>query len=345
MQAAILDQRTLRIQEVPVPQPAAEEALVRLTTAGVCHSDLHLVKGDWPSFASAVPTPLGHEGIGVVQQLGPGADRFVRVGDRVILGLGGSGGGYWCGGCEFCLGGRPRLCKEAKGIRGTYAEYISLWAKSLVKLPDTVSDHDVPLACAGLTAYAAVKKMLRLGAMPGKPIAIIGAAGGLGHYAVQIARSFGYLVVGVDIGAEKLEFLKQLGVEDAVSVADAPELVKRKYAGVYGSLVFSPRIAGFELGMKLLKRGSVMVTVGMPPASDGDFAIAPLELLRKDALITSSAVGTVEDMRELVELAAAGRVKTHVARVGRLTDVPQIFADMEAGRYTGRAVLDLRGVA
>jgi propanol-preferring alcohol dehydrogenase len=111
---------------------------------------------------------------------------------------------------------------------------------------------------------------------------------------------------------------------------------------VYASLVFSPRVAGMELGMKLLKRGSVLVNVGMPPASDGDFAIAPLELLRKDALIASSAVGTVEEMRELVDLAAAQKVKTHVARVGRLADVPQIFEDMEAGRYTGRAVLELR---
>ena len=342
MQAAILDQRTLRIEDIPIPQPQAEEALVRLNTAGVCHSDLHLVKGDWPSFASPVPIPIGHEGIGVVQQLGPGAERFVEVGDRVILGLGGSGGGDWCVSCEFCLSGRPRLCKDTKWARGTYAEYISLWARALVKLPPTVRDHDVPLACAGLTAYAAVKKMLRLGALPGKPIAIIGAAGGLGHYAVQIAKVFGYTVVGVDLGVEKLEFLRQLGVDDAVSVADAGELVKRKYAGVYGSLVFSPRVAGIELGMKLLKRGSVLVNVGMPPASDGDFAISPLELLRKDALIASSAVGTVEEMRELVDLAAAQKVKTHVARVGRLADVPQIFEDMEAGRYTGRAVLELR---
>ena len=342
MQAAILDQTTLRIQDVPVPEPKADEALVRLTTAGVCHSDLHLMKGDWPSFAAPGPVPLGHEGIGRVQQLGPGAERFVQVGDRVILGLGGSGACHWCGACEFCLSGRPRLCKDAKWIRGTYAQYISVWAKSLVKLPATVNDHDVPLACAGLTAYAAVKKMLKLGAFPGKPIAVIGAAGGLGHYAVQIAKNFGYEVVGVDVGADKLEFIRQLGAADAVSVADAPELIKRKYGGVYGSLVFAPRIAGFELGLRLLKRGSVMVMVGMPPASDGDFAVSPLELLRKDALIAPSAVGTVEDMRELVDLAAAGKVRTHVTRVGRLNDVPHILADMEAGRYTGRAVVDLQ---
>lgn len=343
MQAAILHEGTLRIQEVPIPQPQGEEALVRLLTAGVCHSDLHLVKGDWPSFVTSGPRPMGHEGIGIVERVGPGAAGLLQPGDRVILGLGGSGGGYWCGGCEFCLSGRPRLCKDSKGIWGTFAEYISVWAKSLVKLPATVTDHDVPLACAGLTAYAAIKKMLKLGALPGKPIAIVGAAGGLGHYAVQICKSFGYQVVGVDIGAERIEFVRTLGADDAVSAADAPELVKRKYGGVYGSLVFSPRLAGFDLGMKLLKRGSVLVTVGMPAASEGSFAIAPLELLRKDALITSSAVGTVEEMRELVELAALGKVKTHVSRIGRLADVPHILEDMEAGKYTGRAVLQFGG--
>ncbi len=341
MQAAILDHRTLRIQEVPVPQPKAEEALVRLTAAGVCHSDLHLMKGDWPAFVSPTPVPLGHEGIGVVQQLGPGAERLARIGDRVIVGLGGSGGGYWCGACEFCLSGRPRLCKDAKVIRGTYAEYISVWVKALVKLPETVKDNDVPLACAGLTAYAAVKKMLKLGTLPGKPVAVIGAAGGLGHYAVQIAKVFGYQVIGVDLGQEKIDFVKRLGADESVSAAEAPEWVKRRYGGVHASLVFSPRISSFALGMKLLRRGGVLVNVGMPPASEGDFAIAPLELLRKDALITSSAVGTVEDMRELVELAAVQKVKTHVSRVGRLVEVPQILADLDAGKYAGRAVVDL----
>lgn len=181
MKAAILENGKLEIKEVPKPTPKNEEALVRMTTAGVCHSDLHLVKGDWPRFVRPFPVPLGHEGIGIVEELGPGAEKFVKPGDRVILGLGGAGGGYWCGACEYCLSGRPRLCKETKGIMGTYAEFISLWAKSLVTLPEAVSDHEVPLACGGLTAYSAVKKLFRFDVLPGKTVAIIGAAGGLGH--------------------------------------------------------------------------------------------------------------------------------------------------------------------
>ena len=341
MRAAILENGVVRIQDVPVPSPRADEALVRITAAGVCHSDLHLVRGDWPaSYSVRGASRLGHEGVGIVDALGPGAERFVAIGDRVILGLGGNGGGYWCGACEHCLGGRPRLCKDAKGIIGTYAEFIRLWAPSLVKLPAEVSDREVPLACGGLTAYSAVKKLLRHQVSPGKPIAIIGAAGGLGHYAVQIANAFGYKVIGVDVGAEKLAFVRSLGAAEAVSVEEATALVKGKYGGTYASLVFSPRISGFELGMKLLRRGGVFVSVGMPPASEGKLQLSPLDLLGKDPLIMGSAVGTVEEMRELVALAADGRVKTHVGRVGALSELEKILGELETGAYAGRAVIE-----
>ena len=108
MKAARLEEGELHIRDVPVPEPGLDEALVRISAAGVCHSDLHLARGDW----AGVPRTgtLGHEAIGVVEGLGPRAERFVGVGERVILGLGGLGGGYWCGACEYCLSGRPRHC-------------------------------------------------------------------------------------------------------------------------------------------------------------------------------------------------------------------------------------------
>src|SRR4051794_4056168 len=199
MKAARLQNGEVTVQDIDPPVPEADHALVRITAAGVCHSDLHLAKGDWYGMR---PEAVGHEAIGVVEELGPGAERFTAVGDRVILGLGGTGGGYWCGACEFCLGGRPRLCDQARGIIGALAEHIRVWARSLVVLPDALGDEHVPLACAGLTAYSAVKKLWRSGVLPGKPVAIIGAAGGLGHYGVQVAKAFGYTVYGVDVGEE-----------------------------------------------------------------------------------------------------------------------------------------------
>lgn len=341
MKAVRLEEGELQIRDLPVPVPGDEEALIRISAAGVCHSDLHIVRGDWHGVSRT--GTIGHEAVGVVDALGPGAEEFVAVGDRVILGLGGTGGGYWCGTCEWCLQGQPRHCPQSKGILGAFAEYFSVWAPSLVTLPDGVGDLEAPLACGGLTAYGAVKKLLDHRVLPGRPVAIIGAAGGLGHYAVQIASAFGYRVVGVDIGAERLDFVRSLGAEVAVEAGEAADVVA-ELGGVDASLVFSARMAGFELGWRLLRRRGLFVAVGLPPSSDGNISINPFDFFMKDATLIYSAVGTVQDMRELVDLAAAGRVRSHVSRTGPLSDLAAIFDELEAGRYLGRAVItDLGG--
>jgi propanol-preferring alcohol dehydrogenase len=339
MQAIRMEDGELGVGEVPEPEPAPDEALVRITTSGVCHSDLHMARGEWRGIPSM--GTLGHEAIGVVEALGAGADRFVQVGDRVILGLGGMGGGYWCGACELCLSGRPRLCAQSKPILGTFAELISVWAPSLVTLPDNIGDHEAPLACGGLTAYSAVKKLFAHGLAPPRTIAVIGAAGGLGHYAVQVLRTFGFHVVGVDVGEERLEFVRSLGADRVLSPDEAIEVTLAEYGGVDASLVFAARLAGFELGFQMLKRGGLFVAVGIPPSSDGNFELHPFELFIKDPTIIYSAVGTVQEMRELIDLAAAGRVTTHVSRVGSLDEVPAIFDELEAGAYLGRAVVEV----
>ena len=341
MQAAIFTEGKLIVTDVPKPSPKNEEALIRITSAGVCHSDIHFIKGDWLGGKYPMPIPMGHEGIGVVEELGPGADKFIKVGDRVIMGLGGTGGGYWCGACEYCLSGRPMLCRKSKGINGIYAEYISLWAKGLVKLPPEVPDSEVSLACGGLTAYGAVKKVFQFGVVPGKTIAILGAAGGLGHYAVQIAQAFGYKVVGIDVGAEKIEFIKKIGAEYAVDAHDAEKFVMGKeMRGVYASLIFSSKIAGFQLGLKLLKRGGLYIAVGMPAVSEGGITITPLELLMRSPIIMPSAVGTVDDMRDLVQLAVDGKIKTHVSRYLNLSQLNEVLEDLYQGKFTGRAVIN-----
>src|SRR5688572_14860080 len=242
--------------------------------------------------------------------------------------------------CEYCLSGRPRHCSQSKGILGTFAERFSVWARSLVKLPDGIGDHEAPLACGGLTAYGAVKKLQRHGVLPGRPVAVIGAAGGLGHYAVQLATAFGYRVIGVDIGEERLEFVRSLGAHLAVGADEAIEVVQRELGGVDASLVFSARMTGFGLGMKLLRRKGLFVAVGLPATSEGNIELNPFEFFMKDPTIIYSAVGTVQDMRELIDLAAAGHVKSHVSRLGALSDLDTIFDELQAGQYLGRAVIN-----
>ena len=222
---------------------------------------------------------------------------------------------------------------------GTFAEQFCVWAKSLVKLPDSIGDEEAPLACGGLTAYGAVKKLLKHHIQPGRTVAIIGAAGGLGHYAVQIANAFGYKVVGVDIGADRLQFVKSLGAHIAVDPDEAVDAVQREGDGVDASIVFSARMAGFDLGLKLLRRGGLFVAVGLPATSEGNLELNPFAFFLKDPTLIYSAVGNVQDMRELVDMVAAGQVKSHIGRTGALSELAAIFDELEAGKYVGRAVV------
>lgn len=334
MQAARITDGQLSIADVDVPTPEPEHARVRITSAGVCHSDLHLARGEWHGVNV---TSCGHEAIGIVEELGDGAERFVSVGDRVILGLGGTGGGYWCGACIHCLGGEPRLCAEGKGIMGTFAEQFCVYAKSLVTIPDSIGDEEAPLACGGLTAYGAVKKLFKHQINPGSTIAIIGAAGGLGHYAVQLAKNFGYEVVGVDLGEERLAFAKELGADRVMEPEEAAGLGRE--GGVDAVLIFAASKPGFELGIQMLRRGGLFVAVGIPPTDEGSIEITPWNFFRKGITMIYSVVGTVQDMRELVDLAAAGKIRSHIGRTAPLSELPTVFDELAAGAYVGRAVI------
>lgn len=335
MKAARHQDGSVVIVDVPVPEPGPNEALIAIRAAGVCHSDLHLARGDWRPFGSG--GPLGHEAIGVVEALGPGTQGSLGVGDRVILGLGG-GAGYWCGTCRYCLAGKPRMCPERKGTIGTFAEHYVAWAPALVRLPDTVGDLEAPLACGGLTAYGAVKKLTAHRVRPGRPVAIIGAAGGLGHYAVQLAGAFGYRVVGVDVGAERLNFVRALGATVAVEPADARSAADA-CGGVDAALVFTARMAGFTLGLELLGKCGLFVAVGIPPSNEGPLSIDPWRFFTHELTLVYSATGSVQDMRELVDLADAGVVRTTAARVAALSELPAVFDELEAARFLGRAVI------
>jgi propanol-preferring alcohol dehydrogenase len=277
----------------------------------------------------------------MVEALGPGAEECVSIGDRVILGLGGTGGEHWCGRCRYCIAGEPRHCVHSVGIIGTFAEYFVVWAPSLVVLPDSVSDLEAPLACGGLTAYGAVKKLTQHGVIPGSTVAIVGAAGGLGHYAVQLASAFGYRVIAVDVGADRLAFATEQGAEIAIEANEARQRVTTEFGGVDAAIVFTANIAGYQLGFDLLGKKSLFIAVGLPATSQGPFEVDPFLLFYKDPTIIFSAVGTVQDMRELVDLAARGVVKTHVSRTGGLEELSTIFDELEASAYLGRAVITL----
>ncbi|MCL2166014.1 MAG: zinc-binding dehydrogenase [Clostridiales bacterium] len=331
----------LEVQDVAMPVPEGDQVLIRIRASGICHSDLHIAEGDWQhTMGLTYPADIGHEGIGVVEELGPDAGKLVKKGDRVIFGLGGAGGADWCGACEYCFAGKTMHCNHSVQLMGTYADYIAVKEKALVILPDEIKDTDAPLACAGLTSYSAIKKIFKFGVSAGQKVAIIGAGGGVGHFAVQFAKVFGYKVIGVDIGAEKMEFLKSIGADYAVDVAEADKVIG-ELGGVHAAIVFSPYTDSFELALRIARKGGVIVGVSLPAETERPIPIYEFMMVFKDLTYMASLVGNVEEMRELIAIAAEGKVKTEVSRIVGLGEVGEVFADMKAGKIKGRVVIDL----
>ena len=335
--AMVTEVGKIGVLDIPKPTPTEEHALVKIISAGVCHSDLHLAFGDWMPVPA--PFPLGHEGIGIVEELGPGADKYIQKGDRVILGLGGTGG-HWCGTCEYCTSGKMNYCPDRQPLFGIFSEYISIWAPALVKIPEELDDTEVPLACGGLTAFGAIKKLRSMGVSEGKNVAIIGAGGGLGHYAVQIAKNYGYNVIGVDKGQEKLELIRKLGADHAIDASEATKFVTKEFKGLDACVIFAANVPAYNLGIQLLKVGGTLVGAGIPAFSEGSLTLTPFQLVMNDLRITGSLTGTVEDMKELVQMAVDGKVKTHVGRTAKLSELNEVFAEMKEGKFVGRAIIN-----
>ena len=162
MKAAVVHDFTqpLSIEDVPRPEASDGQVLVRIEACGLCHTDIHAAHGDWP-IKPPLPLIPGHEGVGLVEALGPGAGEKISVGDRVVI----PWLGFACGHCRYRNSGRETLCEAqintGYGMAGGYAEYVAAYARHVVKVPDGVDSLDAaPLSCAGVTVYKAVKSSM-----------------------------------------------------------------------------------------------------------------------------------------------------------------------------------------
>jgi propanol-preferring alcohol dehydrogenase len=196
-------------KKIPVPKPGPDEILVKIRYSGVCHTDLHAMKGDWP-LSPKMPLVGGHEGAGVVAAKGSLVDEF-EVGDHAgIKWLNGS-----CLSCEFCKQSDEPLCPRALlsgyTVDGTFQQYAIGKAAHASNLPKNVPlDAVAPVLCAGITVYKGLRES---GARPGQTAAIVGAGGGLGSLAQQYAKAMGIRVIAIDAGDEKKAMCQQLGAE------------------------------------------------------------------------------------------------------------------------------------
>lgn len=327
----------LEVVERDMPRPAAGQVLVRLETCGLCHTDIHAARGDWP-VKPTLPVVPGHEGIGIVEELGAGVtDR--HVGDRVAIAWLGEA----CGECRYCIDGRETLCEKQQNsgysIDGAWAEYAVASARYVVAVPDGVSSIDAaPLSCAGLTTYKALKVAH---VTPTERVGVFGI-GGLGHLAVQYARIMGGTVVAVDIERAKLDLAAELGAEQLVNAAEVDPVAAILAEGgldVAVVLAASPRV--FEQAFRSLRRGGRLICVGLP--ADGTMSISIFDTVLKGISVIGSIVGTRQDLVEVFALHAAGRTRV-VAEMRELGEVNEAIAEVLSGKVTARLVFGFESV-
>jgi propanol-preferring alcohol dehydrogenase len=335
MKAAVIQEfkQPLVVQDVDVPVPEADEVLIQVEACGVCHSDLSIADGDWPQLKRTIKKPVipGHEVVGKVVKRGDKV-QHLQVGDRV-----GVAWLHWsCGECDLCREGLENLCPKqtitGASVDGGYAEFVKAKASHSLPVPAGLEPADAaPLFCAGVTVYRAIKLA---GVQPGQRVAVFGI-GGLGHLAVQIAKSFGAQVIGVDVAADKLELARQLGASQVIT-ATADDALKtfRGMGGVHAAIVTSSAKAAYTQAFYAVRAGGTLMVVGLPSED-----LAFPAILMREIKIRSVATGTRDDLRETLDLAAKGKIRCLI-ETSNLGKVNSIFDQMRQGQVRGRIVIN-----
>ena len=326
--------KPLELQECAVHLPGPGQILVKTEACGVCHTDLHAAKGDWP----LKPTPPfipGHEAIGIVVALGAGIT-IVKEGDRV--------GVPWlysaCGHCEYCLSAWETVCADAKfggyTQNGGFAEYVLADPNYVAHIPKELSPTEAaPLICAGITTYKGIKETE---VRPGEWIAISGC-GGLGHLAIQYAKVMGLHVCAVDIDDGKLDHATRLGADMVINARtqNPGEVLKKAIGGgAHGVLITAPSLPAFKQGIEMTRKRGTCALVGLPP---GEFPTPLFDVVANCVTIRGSFVGTRKDMAECLQFAAEGKVKADI-ELQPLASINTIFERLENGDVPSRVVLD-----
>ena len=294
-----VDTNPLRLTELPVPTPGADEVLIQVHACGICRTDLHVVEGELDVHRS--PVIPGHQIVGRIATLGSNVTDFA-IGDGV--------GVAWlnrtCGVCEFCRAGRENLCDRAAftgwTVDGGYAEFVVAPAAFTYRLPNGFDDiQAAPLLCAGIIGY----RCLRLTAIDkwkGARLGIYGF-GAAGHVCIQVARSRGAEVYVCTRDRERHQALaRELGATWVGDATDEPPVK------LDASIIFAPAGELVPVALKAIRKGGVLVLGGihMSPIPSFDYS-----LIYGERVIRSVANNTREDGREFLDEAARIPVRTH----------------------------------
>lgn len=295
--------KPLELQEIAIPEVSANDVLVAVKAAGICHSDAHYRAGRSP--VDPLPLTLGHEVAGVVERVGTGVSS-VKPGDRVCL-------HYLttCGECVYCHRGSEQFCQSGSMIGkyrdGGYAEYICIPARSVFSLPDAVTfEQGAILMCSSATSLHAINKS-RL--KPGESVAIFGA-GGLGLSAVQLAQAYGAeVVLAVDINPDKLETARRFGAVPVNAREVDPVGEIKRLTGGRGVDV-TLELIGLPLTMQQAVQSlSVLGRAAIAGLTDKTFEIAPYqEVINKEAELIGVADHLAQEIPQLLAWAGSGKL-------------------------------------
>ncbi len=320
-----IENRPLRLRDIPAPEPGPGQVRLKIRVCGVCHTDLHTVEGD--IHPPRLPITVGHQVVGVVDKLGPGVTRL-NLGDRV--------GVPWfydaCGQCEYCRRGEENLCPQARftgfHVDGGYAEYMLAEARYALPIPPSMDDlHAAPLLCAGIIGYRALKKA---DLQPGERLGLFGF-GASAHIAIQIARHWGCEVYAFTRSANHQRHAEELG---AAWVGRPDEQAPRP---LDRAVIFAPAGEVVHHALRNLRRGGTVAinAIHMSPIPE-----MPYPLIYWERTLRSVANATYQDGVEFLQLAASIPVQTTVQPYP-LEEAQQALLDLKASRINGEAVLQI----
>jgi alcohol dehydrogenase, propanol-preferring len=328
------------VVDVPTPEPGPGQLRLRVTAAGLCHSDAFVMGLPEDQYIYGLPLTLGHEGAGVVDALGDGV-RGVAVGDSVAV-----YGPWGCGLCHACARGAENYCPRAAelgiappglGSPGAMAEYLIVDdVRHVVPLGDLDPVVNVSLTDAGLTPYHAV--VSSLGALPAGSTAVVIGVGGLGHVGIQILRAVtGATVVALDVSEEKLALAREVGAHTALrSDESAVAEIRALTGGVGAQAVFD--FVGAPPTLEIARRSVAPDGVVQIVGIGGGLMATGFFSTPMGASVRAPYWGTRPELMEVLDLARSGAVRVEVETYS-LDEAPAAYRRLHEGKVRGRAVV------
>ncbi|KAI0151080.1 alcohol dehydrogenase [Pestalotiopsis sp. NC0098] len=331
----------------PIPTPEGGEVLIKVTHAGVCHSDLHTAEGVYDIGGGKrfyvkdrgiqLPVALGHEIAGEVAAVGPDAGS-VLIGSRQIV--------YpWlgCGHCTRCVQDEDNLCAAQKGLgtmrNGGFAEYVVVPdRKYLVDLGDLDPAVACTFGCSGITTLSAVSKVLPV--PPDEPVLLIGA-GGLGIAAISVLKAFGHRsIVTADINEEKLAGAAEAGANKTVNTSGqsaCDDILAATNGPVIAVIDFVNSSSTAAMVSRLVAKGAKWVQVGV---MGGSIELSLVMNIFKGLTIYSNITGNLEHFQTVVKLAKEGQLNPVPIQKMPWDSVNEAMGYLKAGKASGRIVLE-----